>query len=295
MHNFDIEKYINGEMKGDELESFESRLKLDPGLQSEVNHTKELIEGLRQLGLSEKIIHAQQRNRWLKWFRWIALPGLISLAIFYFSTMNGALDTGKIPTEVILAPGDNNKAFLLKDSLETNSKEPLRDSLLKEQDTLQNEPAIFAWEDPRAAKEMADYYYSTPEYFSYARGNSAESLIDSAKMEFNAEAYTNALLYLQKLTTAPFEKTYFEALCYFKLGNYTKAGNLFKLALSKNSDSQKSMDIEWYTFLNALACGKPCNQEFTKLSQSIQKNSNHLYSKQVQLILNKKHVRRKYK
>ena len=118
MHNFDIEKYINGEMKGDELESFESRLKLDPGLQSEVNHTKELIEGLRQLGLSEKIIHAQQRNRWLKWFRWIALPGLISLAIFYFYTMNGALDTGKIPTEVILAPGDNNKAFLLKDSLE---------------------------------------------------------------------------------------------------------------------------------------------------------------------------------
>lgn len=282
-------------MKGDELESFESRLKLDPGLQSEVNHTKELIEGLRQLGLSEKIIHAQQRNRWLKWFRWIALPGLISLAIFYFYTMNGALDTGKIPTEVILAPGDNNKAFLLKDSLETNSKEPLRDSLLKEQDTLQNEPAIFAWEDPRAAKEMADYYYSTPEDFSYLRGSSTESPLDSAKMEFNAEAYANALLYLQKLTTGSFEKYYFQALCFFRLGKYAEAGDLFKLSLSKSTNNEKRMEIEWYSFLNALACGKPCNQEFTKLSQSIQKNSNHLYSKQVQLILNKKHVRRKYK
>lgn len=275
-------------MRGDELDVFERQLKLDPDLQSEVNQTRELIQGLRQLGLSEKILQAQQRNRSLKWFRWIALAGFIGIAIFYFYAINGSLDSGQNPSEVILVPVDNNKNFLLKDSLETNSKEPPRDSISKEQDTSQNESVIYAWEDPRVAKEMADYYYSTPEYFSYVRGNSTESLIDSAKMEFNAEAYTNALLYLQKLTTAPFEKTYFEALCYFRLGNYTQAGNLFKLALSKNSDSQKSMDIEWYSFLNALACGKPCNQEFTKLSQSIQKNSKHLYSKQVQLILNKK-------
>jgi len=243
MHNFDIERYINGEMKGDELEGFESRLKLDPGLQFDVNKTRALILDLRQLRLSEKIQQAQKDNHRLKWFRWLLITGLVSLGILFFYTVSVSPDSVQIPAEAI-SPEKGNKAILTKDSLENNSKEPLRDSLLKKQDAPQKEPVIYAWEDPKSAKEMAEYYYSTPEDFSYVRGNTTESLLDSAKIEFNAEAYTNALQCLQKLTTGSFEKYYFQALCYFRLGKYAEAGDLFKLSLSKSTNNEKRMEIE---------------------------------------------------
>lgn len=287
MHNFDIERYINGEMRGDELDVFERQLKINPVLQSEVNKTRELIQGLRQLGLSDKIHQAQKANRRLKWLKWILLVGLICLGISYFYTNSVSPDSAKIPAEAITREKEN-KSILTKDSIENNSKEPQIDSLLKEHEVLQKDPVIFAWQDPRSAKEMADHYFSTPEDFSYLRGSTTESLLDSAKMEFNAESYQKALLYLKKLTNDRYEQTYFQALCFFRLGNYSEASKLFKLALAKSLDYQKTMDIEWYSYLNALACGKPCIKEFTSLSQSIQKNPRHPYSKQVQLILNKK-------
>ena len=287
MHNFDIEKYINGEMKGDELEAFDRQLKLDPDLKAEVHQTRELIKDLRQLGLSEKIHQAQKDNRRLKWFKWMLLVGLISLGIFLFYTVSVSPDSAQIPAEAIL-PEKANKSNLTKDSLENNSKEPLSDSLPKEQEVLQKDPIIFAWQDPRSAREMADHYFSTPEDFSYLRGSSTESPLDSAKMEFNAEAYANALQCLQKLTTGSFEKYYFQALCFFRLGKYAEAGDLFKLSLSKSTNNEKRMEIEWYSFLNALACGKPCYKEFTSLAQSIQRDSKHPYFKQVKLIFNKK-------
>ncbi|MBK9109548.1 MAG: hypothetical protein IPM92_14535 [Saprospiraceae bacterium] len=272
MRNFDIEKYINGEMTEEELEAFDRQLKLDPDLQAEVHQTRELIKDLRRIGLSEKIQQAQQNNRRLKWIKWIAIAGLISVGILYFSTINFTSDSGLHPAKTILIPEQVDKILLPEDSLQNNSKQPIRDSLPKQQETLPKETPIFAWQDPGSAREMADFYFSTPEDFSYVRGGSTESLLDSAKMEFNLEAYSKALDYLHKLTNVSFEKPYFQAICYFRLGKYTDAGNLFKLSLSQSPDPQKTMDIEWYSFLNALACGKPCNKEFTRLSQSIQKD-----------------------
>jgi len=287
MHNFDIEKYINSEMRDDELDVFERQLKIDPVLQSEVNKTRELIQVLRQLGLSEKIHQAQKDNRRLKRLKWILPMGFLCLGISYFFRTNLPPDSAQIPAEAILREKENN-SILTKDSLENNSKEPQVDSMFKEPQVLQKDPVIFAWQDPKSAKEIAEYYYSTPEDFSYVRGNTTESLLDSAKMEFNAESYQKTLFYLQKLANDRFEKTYFQALCFFRIGNYAEASKLFKLTLAKSSDNQKTMDLEWYSFLNALACGKPCSREFKSLSQSILKNAKHRYYKQVKLILNKK-------
>lgn len=288
MRNFDIEKYLNGEMTGEELEVFERQIKLDPELQAEVNQTRELIKDLRLISLSEKIQNAQKDNSRLKWIKWIILTVLISLAFFYFSTINETQNSRLQPAKNILVPEQEHKNNTPEDSLQNNSKQPVSDSLPKQQETTPTETPVFAWQDPGSAREMADHYFSTPEDFSYARGSSAESLLDSAKMEFNAEAYNKALNYLQNLTNVSYEKSYFQAICYFRLGKHNDAGELFKLALNNSTDPQKSMDIEWYSFLNALACGKPCYKDFIKLSQSIQNNKKHLYSKQVKLILNKK-------
>lgn len=287
MRNSDIEKYINGEMTGEELEAFERQLKLDPDLQAEVHQTRELIQDLRQISLSEKIQRAQKANNRLKWIKWMMLIGLISSCILYFSTMNFTPESGLHPDKTILVPEPENKNNLPEDSLQNNTKPLFMDSMPKLQEKLPKETLIFAWQDHVTAREMADFYFSTPEDFSYVRGSSAESLLDSAKMEFNAEAYNKALTYLQKLTNVSYEKPYFEAICYFRLGKHKNAGELFRLALNKSTDPQKSMDIEWYSFLNALACGKPCYKDFIRLSQSIQKNEKHLYSRQVKLILNK--------
>lgn len=288
MRNSDIEKYINGEMTGEELEAFERQVKLDPDLQAEVHQTRELIKDLRQISLSEKIQRAQKANNRLKWIKWMILIGLISSCILYFSTINIIPDSELHPAKTILVPEQKNNRVSPEDSIQNNSKQSIGDSIPKQQEVIPKETPIFAWQDPGSAREMADHYFSTPEDFSYVRGSTAESLLDSAKMEFNAEAYNKALNYLQKLTNVNYEKPYFQAMCYFRLGKHNDADELFKLALNKSTDSQKSMDIEWYSFLNALACGKPCYKDFMKLSQSIQKNEKHIYSRQVKLILNKK-------
>lgn len=290
MHNSDIDKYINGQLQGEELDAFEQRLKLDPGLQSEVELTRELINDLHRIRWSDKIKRAQRRNRLLKWFKWVLFIILIAASIGYINLIQKAGDPEWNPDAGILTPENEHKhpnPILPADSVNNKSKVPVSDSLPKDEKMPQKEEPILAWQDPVIAKEMADHYFSTPEDFSYVRGSSAESLLDSAKMEFNAEAYNKALTYLQKLTNVSYEKPYFQAICYFRLGKHNDAGELFKLAFNKSTDPQKIMDIEWYSFLNALACGKPCYKDFIRLSQSIQNNEKHLYSRQVKLLLNK--------
>ena len=85
-------------------------------------------------------------------------------------------------------------------------------------------------------------------------------------MEFNAESY-KTLFYLSKISNDRFENL-FSGLVLFGIGNYA-GSKLFKLT-AKSSDNQKTMDLEWYSFLNALACVNP-NLQNLKAIQSIQK------------------------
>lgn len=288
MHNFDIEKYINGELKEEERVAIENQLKQDPDLLAEVNRTRELIKNLRLKKLSHKIQNAQRMNR-----KWASIPYLI-LALLLISGISYLffLNTSVFvqhSTESIPVPSGNN--LNLKISSDTIQDHPILIDSSKLNDGIKKErkdSIILAWQNPKSAIDMAEYYFSTPEDFAFNRGQHVENLLDSAKLEFNADNFRLALFHLEKLTNDSFVIPYFQALCHFRLGEYRKANGLFKTALSRNPDRQKSQDIEWYYFLNTLACGKPCTHEFSNLSKSIQKNPHHRYSSQVKNILSKK-------
>lgn len=290
MHSSDAEKYVHGEMEGEELREFERRLSHDADLQTEVAQIRDLIRDLGQLRLSASIRKAQLYNKRLKIIKWGVLVAAMGLGLLYFSKSYFAQDPTLSPDHAIPIPegGGNPESLMTVDSLKKESGEPRGDSLLEERTAPQRELPVFAWQDPHAAREMADYYFLTPEEFAFVRGEGAESLLDSAKMQFNAEDYHNALLYLQQLKSTGHEALFFQALCYFRLGRYPEANASFLQAIDQTSDPEKTMELEWYGFLNALACGRPCRRGFGQLSQSILSQPKHEFHSQVQSILQKK-------
>ncbi|MBP8726406.1 MAG: hypothetical protein KBF37_07980 [Saprospiraceae bacterium] len=289
MHNSEIEKYVHGEMEGEELREFERRLSHDADLQTEVAQIRDLIRDLGQLRLSASIRKAQLYNKRLKIIKWGVLVAAMGLGLLYFSKSYFAQDPTLSPDHAIPIPkgGGNPESLMTVDSLKKESGEPRGDSLLEERTAPQRELPVLAWQDPHAAREMADYYFLTPEDFTFVRGGSAENLLDSAKMKFNEEDYHTTLLYLQHLSSTGHENPYFQAVCYFKLGRYAEADSSFLLTIDLTSDPNKTMELEWYGFLNALACGKPCRSRFEQLSKSIVGKPKHLFRSRVQSILQK--------
>ncbi|MBV6473430.1 MAG: hypothetical protein JPMHGGIA_01712 [Saprospiraceae bacterium] len=290
MHNSEIEKYVHGEMEGEELREFERRLSQDARLKAEVDQTRELIGNLSQLRLSVRILKAQQYNKRLKFIRWVLVAIIIGLGVFYCGKIFFSQNATSIPAKSTAIPdgeGDDTHNMLTGDTLKKEPGETQGDSLPEELKAPQRELPVLAWQDPHAAREMADYYFLTPEDFTFVRGGSAENLLDSAKMKFNEEDYHTTLLYLQHLSSTGHENPYFQAVCYFKLGRYAEADSSFLLTIDLTSDPNKTMELEWYGFLNALACGKPCRSRFEQLSKSIVGKPKHLFRSRVQSILQK--------
>ena len=83
MKAYDIERYINGELEGEELQEFESLLSADSELRDEVNRTREVLDQLKQLSISERIRKAQQKNIEVKRWRIILFISILSLGILF--------------------------------------------------------------------------------------------------------------------------------------------------------------------------------------------------------------------
>lgn len=95
-----IENYLEGNMSGDEMKSFESSLQKDPALQSELQFQKDIINSLKEFRKTELKARLDQVNvgsysgisTGLKIALTIALSASIGLGIYYFSNDDTAIE-----------------------------------------------------------------------------------------------------------------------------------------------------------------------------------------------------------
>lgn len=273
----DIERYVNGEMEGDELKAFESKLQNDAQLQAEVNRVALLITNLKMVGLSNKIRKAQKNNQSLKGLKLILVLGIVFvllalLFVLYFPTNNQ------------ISPAVQQDLKVISDSIQ-NQEEIRQDSIQpKVIDSINNKNKPEKSEQPIAFnsksknsldfKDIAMEFYFEPRDIAYSRGEDLITQMDSAKFAFNNEEFSNALAILNRLPQDN-EVDYFKGHVYFRLGQFSKSNEWYKKAYSNENKIEKKEQVEWYQLLNYLACGDPCKLQFEELLLRIINNTRH--------------------
>lgn len=285
MKTNDIERYINHEMEGDELFQFELELKRNIELQEEVQNMQSIIEKFKLVGLSDKIIKAQQKNKELQHYKLygiIAVVCLIILIIFYRQlSPKNILNLNSKDIKL-----QNDTTNVINNPLEIES-ETKREKPTKSKENIPKDKKIqipIAQNSPNSnkndGKEIAMNFYVVPGELEYVRGSNVESIIDSAKLSFNNEEYSNALAYLNKLGNNN-QNDYFKAHLYFNNGQFDYAINYFEKSLANEKSIKKREEIEWYLILSNLACGIKCENKLNNLVSKVLSNPMHGYYNRV--------------
>ena len=282
MKTEDIERYVNNEMVGEELKSFELALENNVQLKGEVEQMQLLVQQLRDKGLSSKISLEQKRLRQYRKIRIIVYATTAILGLLLVFILKNSKQEIQYPMEGRQYPTDGNqiKIIPLEDSLSPKMLNPVEESDSTSVNKISPPIAqIKNTEFGGNSMDLAMEFYFEPRDIVYVRGQGALSGLDSAKLAFNNEDYNKSLEILSKLS---FNKPYidfFKANIYFKLEQYERANILYSLCLSKEKDQFAKEEIEWYLLLNNLACGPKCKPSYAQLLKLILSNEDHSYFK----------------
>ncbi len=284
MKTYDIERYINGELNGDELKAFEIQMNENPELQEEVKRMQGLIEDLKVGSLSNKIKNAQSKNLWDQRIRYIFIFSLFIALLFligyYFKDPIPDQDRYPLKTvpQIFADPGDRTNDSLnnIIANPDTQNKQSKSDQIEEATSAIPIDHGELAYNDSEL-KSLANKYYLVPDEFAYERGPQGESILDSAKFLFNNEQYKKGLDLLNSISNPELTIVYFKAHFYFMQKQFQKAEKLYKKSLTFNPSKSIREEIEWYILLNSLSCGIKCDQSIKINLARITNNKNHPY------------------
>lgn len=171
-----LTKYLDGELKGEQLENLELRIKEDDNLQQELEDLKISMEAIKSYGLYKKVssIHLDM----MKEFRQQPLPQIGRANIFIKNTLKIAaaifiiLGSTLLYQYITLSPQslfrDNFQAFTLHENRGNEIGSPL-----EQQYKLANYPQVIKLFQQLSAKTIQDYFIAGNSYLK--RDNPAEA------------------------------------------------------------------------------------------------------------------------
>jgi hypothetical protein len=282
MKTEDIERYVNNELTGEELKSFELALENNVQLREEVAQMFLLVKRLKDKGLSNKISLEQRRLRQYRKIRIILYAATVILGLLLVFLLKNSKQEIQYPMEGHQFPADSNqmKIIPLEDSLSPEILIPVNES--DSTSVNKSSPPIAQIKNKEFggnSMDLAMEFYFEPRDIVYVRGQGALSGLDSAKLAFNNEDYNKCLEILSKLSLNKPYIDFFKANIYFKLEQYNRANILYSLCLSMEKDQFKKEEIEWYLLLNNMACGPKCKPSSSHLLKLILSNEDHSYFK----------------
>ena len=220
MKTEDIERYVNNEMDGDELKSFELALENNVRLKGEVEQMQLLVKQLRDKGLSSKISLEQKRLRKYRKIRIILYAATAILGLLLVFLLKNSKQEIQYPIEGRQYPTDSNQMKItpLEDSLSPKILNPVEES--DSTSVNKSSPPIAQIKNrdfEGNTMDLAMEYYFEPRDITYVRGQGTLSALDSAKLAFNSEEYTKSLEILNQMPGSNPDQDYFRANIYFTI------------------------------------------------------------------------------
>jgi len=315
--NFNIEKYLLGEMDGHELREFEAAMQSNPDFKKEVEIQRLIIKDLQTSSLSRKIKGIQKKQSRQERIKWI----ILLIALFTIPLIFLLIKTNKIfspdlreinnlKKDSIPAQNHENNNFnqIHKDVIHPDSlnvpKEYL-DQKSNQIDTIQNRQTKlkpdFAKKDRSESKRnlnsdptrsnpeylvaIAIREYTVPDDLAYLRSMDPDNVLDSIRYFLNVEKYDAGLRMLLRSELKANDLKFWTAHFNFKQGRYAESILQFNKIKTNELPQDKRDQIDWYLFLCFLASGNSQLENVNMIFEKVNKQSKHLYKKKMKNIM----------
>lgn len=313
----EIEKYINGELNGDELRAFEEAMQTNPELKKEVELQKRIVEDLSAIRISRKIKRIQKQHALFHQIRkWtiIALGLTLIASILLINRFRADQDPDLDPTDQIredsivdpqnvttdstgLKPG-NPDHDSLKTPTDQRNKEAKRKADAKQSeagkkqeiavrpsgDKSMTEPSLIIISSDEYMKTIALREYTVPDELAFLRSAGPMNTLDSVKYFFNEAQYDQGLRALSRSGLPEAERKFIAAHFLFKKGQFKQSIELLNQIPAREVKELRRAQIDWQLYLCYLALGESQLQMFETIYHRVKMQAGHLYKKRIEKI-----------
>ncbi|MBK9960919.1 MAG: hypothetical protein IPP06_06190 [Saprospiraceae bacterium] len=312
----EIEKYINGDLKGEKLLAFEEAMQKDSELKREVEIQKRMVNDLEAIRISNKIkkIQKQQvRLHHIKWTLFILSLMLIATILLinkYRRDRNSELN----PIEQIKVDSISDPINFNSDSIRLKSNHIYPDSLKTPREFLEEETkptidkkkseikkkqefagkpiddkneaveSLFILSSDQDMKEIALREYTVPDELAFLRSTGPVSALDSVKYLFNEAQYEPGLKALARSGLSTADRKFIAANFLFKQGQFKQSIELLNHIPARDVTELRRDQIEWQMFLCHLAIGQSQFRQLNLIYAKVKKQPGHLYKKRIEKI-----------
>lgn len=313
----EIEKYINGELNGDELRAFEEAMRSDPELKKEVELQKRIVEDLGAIRISGKIKRIQKQHaRFHQIRKWtiIAIGLTLIASILLINRFRADRDPDLDPTDQIREDSIADPQNVTTDSNGLNPGNPDHDSLKSPKDQRNKEAkrkpdaeqseAVKKQEiavRPSDDKSMTEPYpiiissdeymktialreYTVPDDLAFLRSAGPMNTLDSVKYLFNEAQYEAGLRALARSGLPEAERKFMAAHFLFKKGLFKQSIELLNQIPAREVTELRRAQIDWQLYLCYLALGKSQLQNSETIYHRVKMQAGHLYKKRIEKI-----------